>query len=70
MIDLPRPIPPEVLQSGSNVSELGPVEEKEREIIIETLRRTDGNKQEAARLLGWYSQKLYNRLKRYGLAQK
>ncbi len=40
------------------------VDEKER--IAEALARTKGNKREAARILGWYPQKLYSRLKRYG----
>lgn len=35
-------------------------------MLIEALERTQGNKREAARLLGWYPQKLDDRLERHG----
>ncbi|MCP4680287.1 MAG: FHA domain-containing protein [Deltaproteobacteria bacterium] len=38
----------------------------EKEMVAEALARAKGNKREAARILGWYPQKLYSRLKRYG----
>ena len=46
---------------------LDPVQEKEREILAAALARSGGNRRAAARELGWYPQKLYHRLKRYGL---
>ncbi len=39
----------------------------ERELVANALRQAGGNKREAARLLGWYPQKLYSRLKKYQL---
>jgi transcriptional regulator with PAS, ATPase and Fis domain len=51
--------------SGSvnqTVTELG---EKDR--LLAALAQSGGNKRETARILGWYPQKLYDRLKRYGL---
>ncbi len=39
----------------------------ERELIISALEQSAGNKREAARILGWYPQKLYSRLKRYNI---
>jgi DNA-binding NtrC family response regulator len=39
----------------------------ERNVIIQTLKRTDGNKVEAAKLLGVGRQTLYNKIKAYGI---
>jgi len=39
----------------------------ERALILETLEKADGNKRKAARMLGWYPQKFYSRLKRYNI---
>jgi transcriptional regulator of acetoin/glycerol metabolism len=41
--------------------------EDERHMILDALQRAQGNKREAARLLGWYPQKLYDRLRRHGI---
>jgi DNA-binding NtrC family response regulator len=41
--------------------------EIEKAVIAETLKRTDGNKQEAARLLGIYRPRLYSKIKKYKL---
>ena len=39
----------------------------EREMILQALAQAKGNKREAARKLGWYPQKFYHRLRRYGI---
>jgi DNA-binding NtrC family response regulator len=41
--------------------------EIEKTVIAETLKRTDGNKQEAARVLGIYRPRLYSKIKKYKL---
>lgn len=41
--------------------------EIEKIVIAETLKRTDGNKQEAARLLGIYRPRLYSKIRKYKL---
>ena len=40
---------------------------REREAVLEALRRADGNREEAARLLGVSVRTLYYRLRRYGI---
>jgi transcriptional regulator with PAS, ATPase and Fis domain len=42
------------------------LEETERKVIIETLRKTNGNKQKAAKILGIHRSSLYERLNRMG----
>ena len=44
------------------------VREVERELIIQTLEHTDGDRSEAARMLGISERTLYRKLKRYGLS--
>ncbi|HZS05065.1 MAG TPA: sigma-54 dependent transcriptional regulator [Blastocatellia bacterium] len=41
--------------------------EIERLIIAKTLQRTNGNKQEAARILGIYRPRLYGKIRKYGI---
>jgi two-component system response regulator HydG len=43
------------------------LEEIERHYIVETLRLTNGNREEAARLLGIGERTLYRKLKEYGI---
>ncbi len=43
-------------------------EERERQAVIEALRRADGNREEAARLLGVSVRTLYYRLRRWGIS--
>ncbi|HNR67521.1 MAG TPA: sigma-54 dependent transcriptional regulator [bacterium] len=45
----------------------GSVAEMERQLIQETLMKTNGNKRRAARLLGLSERTLYRKIKRYGL---
>ena len=40
---------------------------REQHMIVEALEACGGNKRAAARQLGWYPQKFYSRLKRYGI---
>lgn len=42
--------------------------EIERIVIAQTLERTHGNKLEAARILGIYRPRLYNKIKKYGIS--
>ncbi|MEE2732219.1 MAG: sigma-54 dependent transcriptional regulator [Pseudomonadota bacterium] len=50
---------PTALQAGQTI------EEVERQLILETLKATDGNKPEAAEMLGISLKTLYNRLNQY-----
>jgi DNA-binding NtrC family response regulator len=43
------------------------LEEAERRLIADALRRSDGNKNEAARILGIDRQRLYRKIEKYGL---
>jgi two-component system response regulator HydG len=43
------------------------LEEIEKHYIIETLKRTDGNREEAAKILGIGERTLYRKIKEYGL---
>ncbi len=43
------------------------VSRTERELVRQALEQADGNRRKAARLLGWYPQKLYDRIRRYDL---
>ena len=61
-------LPDEVQRpTAKNTSELDPVALAERAMVVDAMRRANGNKRQAARLLGWYPQKLYDRIRRYGL---
>ena len=42
-------------------------EEKEKQLILATLERTDGNRARAARILGISRTSLYDKLKKYGI---
>jgi transcriptional regulator with GAF, ATPase, and Fis domain len=64
--ELLRDLPPEDAGRAAG-GELDPVARKERQMIVQALERAGGNKREAARQLGWYPQKLYNRIRRYKL---
>ena len=54
---------PAAAPAGSSLDE----ETRGREALLEALRRTDGNREEAARLLGISVRALYYRLRRWGL---
>jgi DNA-binding NtrC family response regulator len=69
-------LPPEVRNTGSDDAgptpfTLGPggvdIEELERELLMEALRRAEGNRTEAGRLLGLSRHQIRNRLKKYGV---
>jgi DNA-binding NtrC family response regulator len=69
-------LPPEVRREGESASggsafKLGPdgidLEEMERELLFEALRRSEGNRTEAGRLLGLSRHQIRNRLKKYGV---
>ncbi len=53
--------------AGDEGESLDPVSEMERAMVAKALQEARGNKRAAARALGWYPQKLYSRLERYGL---
>jgi transcriptional regulator of acetoin/glycerol metabolism len=43
------------------------LEEIEKTAILQTLQRTNWNKQEAAQILGIYRPTLYNKMKKFGI---
>ncbi len=55
-----------VLHENLN-AEVGNLMEAEKQMIIDALKKTGGNKKEAAKLLGITRKQLYTRLKKYGL---
>ncbi len=70
----PEMLPPEVRgegRRGRGALDLGPegldVEELEKELLTKALRRAEGNKTEAGRLLGMSRHQVRNRLKKYGM---
>jgi len=73
----PDLLPPEIRRgeapgaSSGSVVELGPegidLDELEQRLLQEALRRADGNRTEAGRLLGLSRHQIRNRLKKYGI---
>jgi len=62
------PAPAESAAAASLASLVGkPLAEIERLFVIETLRQTSGNREEAAKLLGIGERTLYRKIKEYGL---
>jgi DNA-binding NtrC family response regulator len=59
----PRRVPGGVRLGSSGLD----LEELERGLVLEALRRTDGNRTEAGRLLGLSRHQIRNRLKKYGV---
>lgn len=59
--------PFEIAAEADNAEEtpLPTVEDAERDLIVEALRRTDGNRREAARLLGLSERTLYRKIGQY-----
>ncbi len=63
-----RMIIDELPEVGDTRSELDVFDQVEKNITIEALRRTSGNKQSAANLLGIYRPRLYGIIKRHGIS--
>ena len=73
----PQTLPPEVRgegrreREGEILPEFGPdgvdMEELERQLLLEALNRSGGNRTEAGRLLGLSRHQIRNRLKKYGV---
>ena len=57
-------------QEAATSNEIVPLAVKERDAIFDAIRVTDGDKLEAARLLGIGKTTLYRKLKEYGLADR
>jgi two-component system response regulator HydG len=71
--DLPPPVMRSLFQSDSNHGQLKdmaglPLEEIEREAIMQTLQKTSGNKSEAAKLLNITRTTLNNKIKKYNIS--
>jgi len=66
-VDLPPDILHPFQQTRGKISAIKPLEELEKEAIVNALRITSGNKLEAAHLLGIGKTTLYEKIKRYGL---
>jgi two-component system response regulator AtoC len=69
-------LPPEVRDAGEESDDAGPfalgpsgvdLEDLERKLLFEALRRAEGNRTEAGRLLGLSRHQIRNRLKKYGV---
>ncbi|MHC4451632.1 MAG: sigma 54-interacting transcriptional regulator [Planctomycetota bacterium] len=65
--DLPRDLA-EGEQDGDRSLTMRPIAEVERELIRNTLRDLDGNREQAARVLGISTRTLYRRIKELGLS--
>ena len=67
---LPREIQMPELASAPVVSHRGPVSfrDAEREVLVDALRRTNGNKARAAKLLGIHRATIYAKLRQFGLS--
>ncbi|MEZ5420187.1 MAG: sigma-54 dependent transcriptional regulator [Vicinamibacterales bacterium] len=67
----PGDLPDSLRASGADDAFLIPphrtLAEIERMAILQTLERTNGNKQEAAQILGLYRPTLYNKMRRHGI---
>jgi len=64
----PRHLPGEVCEAEVKKDKpMDQLERTEHQMILDALARANGNKRKAARLLGWYPQKLYSRLKKYDI---
>ncbi len=59
--------PKHILFERNVNSDVGSIREAEKQMIIEALKKTGGNKKEAAKMLGITRKMLYTRLKKYGL---
>lgn len=65
--DLPHELRYPAENSENSTSLLKPLDELEKEAIIEALRATEGRKLDAARLLGIGKTTLYEKIRRYGI---
>ena len=67
--DLPPTITgrPRVDAAPADSGDLPTLEEAERRLVVAALRKSGGNKNEAARLLGIDRQRLYRKIEKYGL---
>ena len=54
---------------GRNVAGSGSLEEMEQEAVLSALRRTHGNKKQAAEILGIHRPTLYAKMRRFGIGQ-
>jgi len=69
---LPEALPPQIRLQGKKgpAKGQGTLEELIRQAILKALIQTNGNRRQAARLLGMPERTLYRRLKAYGLLEK
>jgi len=69
---MPEDLPPVLLShpagDGVAADEVPTLEESERRLFVAALRKSGGNKNEAARLLGIDRQRLYRKLEKYRLS--
>jgi len=65
--DLPSPLRGWVPPAADSPADVTTLEEAERRLFAAALRKSNGNKNEAARLLGIDRQRLYRKLEKYGL---
>jgi len=66
--DLPPAVALRAPDAPGHTDEPLPLDEIEKRSIVAALRRSGGNKKEAARLLGIDRQRLYRKIEKYGLA--
>ena len=64
---IPRPEQPMADQAKPPISAGGGWSEIEKEMILEALKKTGGNRTKAAKILGWGRTTLWRKLNRYGL---
>ena len=64
---LPQHLPPAVTREGSRVNGVTPKKKDEREVILDALRRNQGNRTQAAKELGIHRTTLWRKAKSYGI---
>ena len=68
LIDLDQ-LPPKIVKLETPIAEPG-YPSKEKRMLIEALRQSNGNQTQAARILGINRETVWNRMKKYGIDLK
>ena len=58
-----------IVLTGDGPEELVPMDEIERRYVVQVMEAVQGNKSQAASVLGWDRKRLYRKLEKYGLSE-